>query len=143
MGKRITRRDVQLGVKPTPSPDQPPAGRVDKLLNGTQRCKMGVLWEVRDGQWVKISDVPALEAVSRAEFRAAMLDAAARGARPTLYNHADYDQAAAKVRQAHAANGFPIDENGIRRLLITLRALGLIDWKEGPPSPVRPPDFRS
>lgn len=55
-----------------------------------------------------------------------------------------YDALANQVRASHKAAGFPLDDNGIKRVLITLRALGLVQWAEAmPPVNIRPPDFVS
>jgi hypothetical protein len=45
-----------------------------------------------------------------------------------LFN--SFDDAVAKVNDALVANAYPTDANGTRKLLVTLRALRLVDWIE-------------
>lgn len=45
-----------------------------------------------------------------------------------VYN--SLDEAKAVVTKAQAAMGLPIDDAGVRKLLVSLRALGLTDWIE-------------
>lgn len=54
-----------------------------------------------------------------------------------------YESLAQKLRDAHKAAGYPIDENGIRRLLVSLRALGLVDYADPFLAPTMKPDVRT
>lgn len=49
-----------------------------------------------------------------------------------IYN--SLDEAKSAVVKAQGAMGLPIDDAGVRKLLVSLRALDLIDWIE--PKPV-------
>lgn len=47
-----------------------------------------------------------------------------------MYVYNSLDEVKAVVVAAQAAMGLPIDDAGVRKLLVSLRALGLIDWIE-------------
>lgn len=51
-----------------------------------------------------------------------------------IYN--SLEEAKDLVTKAQAAMGLPIDDSGVRKLLVSLRALGLTDWIE--PKAVEP-----
>lgn len=51
-----------------------------------------------------------------------------------IYN--SLDEAKDLVTKAQAAMGLPIDDAGVRKLLVSLRALGLTDWIEPKPAEV-------
>lgn len=51
-------------------------------------------------------------------------------------------EAVEKVNAAQMKGGWPIDSNGTRKLLVSLRALGLVDWIEPKADKTQPPDAK-
>jgi hypothetical protein len=41
-----------------------------------------------------------------------------------------FEEISAKVHEAHGKEGLPIDAAGVKKLLVAMRALGLVDWIE-------------